>query len=178
MAGSTWLPREQWLKTLESRPASANILLENSRHELLIINQTYRNIWSVPGGVIDTGETPLEAAIREVKEEVGIIVKPEELHFTTASLRHRNAEQFTYQFTFLTKIDDERLANLTLQSSEIKSHRFVSKNDIKNTPTKTSFTANILHWANDHPNGYMDVAITKDNTGAEHETITRLIPFL
>lgn len=33
-----------------------------------------RGTWSVPGGWIDFGENPIETAIREVKEEVGLEV--------------------------------------------------------------------------------------------------------
>lgn len=32
--------------------------------------------WSVPGGWMESGETPQEAAVRETMEETGIVVKP------------------------------------------------------------------------------------------------------
>lgn len=35
--------------------------------------------WLIPGGGIDLGETDLEAAVRELREETGLIVKPTEL---------------------------------------------------------------------------------------------------
>ncbi len=35
--------------------------------------------WAFPGGKIETGESPQEAAIREVAEETGMIVSAEEL---------------------------------------------------------------------------------------------------
>ena len=35
--------------------------------------------WSIPGGLIDVGETLREAVIREVKEETGLDVEPVEL---------------------------------------------------------------------------------------------------
>jgi len=42
--------------------------------------------WSVPGGHLDDGETPAQAAAREVKEEVGLDLDPklfEPVTFTT-----------------------------------------------------------------------------------------------
>ncbi|MEM7095326.1 MAG: CoA pyrophosphatase [Actinomycetota bacterium] len=35
--------------------------------------------WAFPGGRIDEGETPLEAAIREAEEEVGLALRPDQL---------------------------------------------------------------------------------------------------
>jgi len=35
--------------------------------------------WSIPGGVLEVGETLRQAAIREAKEETGLIVEPTEL---------------------------------------------------------------------------------------------------
>ncbi len=35
--------------------------------------------WSIPGGVLEVGETLRDAAVREAKEETGLIVEPGEL---------------------------------------------------------------------------------------------------
>ena len=39
-------------------------------HVLLVTSRTNKNKWIVPGGGIDSGESPKTAAIREVDEEV------------------------------------------------------------------------------------------------------------
>lgn len=53
---------------------------EDDPEKLLILNQ-YRYpidmyIYEVPAGLIEDGETPEEAAVREVKEETGLILTP------------------------------------------------------------------------------------------------------
>ena len=43
------------------------------------VDQPQRSWWFTVGGGIDAGETPLQAAVREVAEETGLVVEPEQL---------------------------------------------------------------------------------------------------
>lgn len=57
---------------------SAGVVVLNSdrdRYRYLLL-RAY-NYWDFPKGVVESGETPLEAAIREVQEETGLV----DLHF-------------------------------------------------------------------------------------------------
>jgi 8-oxo-dGTP diphosphatase len=42
--------------------------------QVLLVQTAYRRTWSLPGGLLDKGETPLEGLRREVREEVGLDV--------------------------------------------------------------------------------------------------------
>ncbi len=48
------------------------VIIEN--RQILMVRQTYRGetIWTFPGGSIEPSETPKEAAVREVAEEVNL----------------------------------------------------------------------------------------------------------
>lgn len=63
----------------------ACMALLRDRH-VLLVRQTYRGktLWTFPGGVIEPGETPMEAAIRETKEEVNLEVKAQRLLYQGA----------------------------------------------------------------------------------------------
>jgi ADP-ribose pyrophosphatase YjhB (NUDIX family) len=53
--------------------------------------------WTIPGGLIDVGETLREAAIREVKEETGLEVEPIEL-IELLDRIHREGERVRYHY--------------------------------------------------------------------------------
>ncbi len=60
--------------TLPHRQCAA-VVIQNAAGNVLLVQQNYGgHAWGAPGGVVETGETPMEAAIRETSEEVGLDV--------------------------------------------------------------------------------------------------------
>jgi ADP-ribose pyrophosphatase YjhB (NUDIX family) len=56
------------------------IIIANSR--VLLVKRAHPPIqgqWSIPGGVIEVGELVRDAAVRETREETGLIVEPGDL---------------------------------------------------------------------------------------------------
>lgn len=70
--------------------------------------------WDVSaGGHIDYGETPLEAAVREAREEIGIEIVPEDLQhvltlpsFPSSSKHNKNMLNYHYLYDWTSKPDD------------------------------------------------------------------------
>lgn len=52
--------------------AGSIVVIERSDGAVLLIRQAYRSGWGLPGGLMAKGESPEEAAVREVREEVGL----------------------------------------------------------------------------------------------------------
>ncbi len=59
---------------MQKESSSTVILDESHEHILLILREDFR-VWALPGGGLETGETPEDAAIRETYEESGYEVK-------------------------------------------------------------------------------------------------------
>lgn len=51
---------------------AAGVLLFDERDRVLLVDPTYKAGWEFPGGVVERGEAPARAGMREVAEETGI----------------------------------------------------------------------------------------------------------
>lgn len=51
---------------------AAGVLLFDEADRVLLVDPTYKPGWEFPGGVVESGEAPARAGMREVKEEIGI----------------------------------------------------------------------------------------------------------
>ncbi|MEE4421161.1 NUDIX hydrolase [Streptomyces bugieae] len=53
---------------------AADVLLRNGVGDFLLVKPTYKPGWDLPGGMAEANEPPTCAAVREVKEELGLTV--------------------------------------------------------------------------------------------------------
>ena len=121
--------KEDWfnfLSNLNIIPAAGGLVLNNKKEILFI----YRNnVWDLPKGWIEKGESIEDAAIREVEEECGIrnlkLIKP---LLTTHHIYHQNGINLKETHWFLMHTDDE--GNLTPQIEEGIT-QVVFKNDLE-----------------------------------------------
>lgn len=54
---------------------SVTVVVRNDAGELLLIHRTDNDLWAVPGGGVDLGESVPQAGIRETEEETGLRVE-------------------------------------------------------------------------------------------------------
>ncbi|HMR13010.1 MAG TPA: NUDIX domain-containing protein [Arachnia sp.] len=80
------LPGEGWVVGPDGMPRrdAARVLLFDGAGRLLLVNahdaqDPARSWWFTIGGGIDDGESARDAAVREVREETGIVLAPEDL---------------------------------------------------------------------------------------------------
>ena len=59
------------------RPNAASVALVDGSRVLLIqrARPPYEELWTLPGGRLEAGETPEQCAIREVHEELGLTIR-------------------------------------------------------------------------------------------------------
>lgn len=53
----------------------SNCVIEREDGAILLVRQVYRKRWGLPGGLLERGEAPADAVLREVEEETGLHVE-------------------------------------------------------------------------------------------------------
>lgn len=67
------------MELLTARRLSCGILILNPQRELLLCHVTGQDHWDLPKGGQNEGETPLQSALRETREETGLELAAEVL---------------------------------------------------------------------------------------------------
>lgn len=65
--------RHRWRRWRKAPISGVSVVITNLTGDVLLLKHSYgADVWSLPGGGLRRGEDPLEAARREVREELGM----------------------------------------------------------------------------------------------------------
>lgn len=107
-----------------------HVWIMNDKKEFLIQKRSenkkiYPNKWSITGGAVDAGETSLEGALREVKEEIGIDIDKEKMEFM---LSFKRTHGFVDIWLVKQNVD---LKDVVLQKEEVADVKWVTKEELE-----------------------------------------------
>ncbi len=96
--------------------------------QLLLVENSYRPQLYFPSGGVRSGERPLEAAQRELKEEVGLDLPPERFSLAfEMQLHHNNLRDRVSTYEVLLK----ELPQLAIDRREVVTARFITANEAR-----------------------------------------------
>ena len=130
-------------------------------NKFLAIRPTDRDKWDVPKGRVEKGETALEAAIRETREETGIIV-PASANFIDMGVRSYNKEKDINLFIYYGNLDFIDIKDCSCDSlfvdkngvekQEVEDYKFIPfdhRKGYKDRILRRSFGGNLLRVLGD-----------------------------
>lgn len=110
---------------MSGKRVAAAALFFNERGELLLVDPNYQELWHVPGGIAEAGESPREACEREIDEELGLkrhIGRLLCVDWVPENEKHPERVLFFFDGGVL---NDTSIAAIRLQESELDDFAFV-----------------------------------------------------
>lgn len=130
------------------------MLLENGQGQALVVKANYKQYWTFPGGIIEAGETPKEAAIRETLEEVGVDIPSEQVEFVGV-INRTSSIATTYQFIFKAPLLTNQIDKIILQAAEIEAYDLVTREQVTTNEKQRHYGKVVGFWA-DGRTGYAE----------------------
>lgn len=129
--------REAHFESLWHR--AAHIWIYNSKGEIFIqkraaIKNYFADLYDTSAaGHIDSGEEPIDSAIRETKEELGLTVSKSDLDFLgiiRLSMSLHDYVNNEHYYVYLLKFDG-KISDLILKKNEVSEMRLISLDDLR-----------------------------------------------
>ncbi len=136
---------------------AVSAVVTNDAGEILLHRRSDNELWSVPGGAMELGESIAEAVTREVKEETGFDVEPERLVGVYSDPGHIVAysdgevrQQFSICFACRVVGGD------FAESDESLDVRFFAPADVSQLPMSESVRLRVDHFLEGHSQPVID----------------------
>jgi ADP-ribose pyrophosphatase YjhB (NUDIX family) len=136
---------------------SVSIALRDAAGRVLLARHVEGNVWLLPGGSIEPGEVPADAAIREMLEETGLAVRLTGLVGVFGGpqfvVRYRNGDRTSYVMA----VFEAALAGGTgaPDMKEVLELRFVNEQEARDLP-KAAWLPEVLEAVFHRPSGRRD----------------------
>lgn len=145
--------------------ASAHIWIYDEHKHVLLQkrsqdNRNYPGHWDASvGGHVDSNESPLQAAVREMAEELGVTVEPHQLHHVRTSKADQwnqyygqNHREFVHTYLLYLPHD----TSFRAQAEELDDWRWAGVSELLEAATDTAGEQYVPHWGGAY---WRDVAV-------------------
>lgn len=109
------------------------VVLWNHVGETLLVLKRGTHTWMHPGGKPEAGETPVDAAVREIQEELGLDLDPNRLRhlgdFTVQAANEPESQIEAFTFEYLDPVPSD-----VAPQAEIEAVRWLAPSEIAGTP--------------------------------------------
>jgi 8-oxo-dGTP diphosphatase len=106
---------------------AAGVLFRDADGRILLVKPTYKDGWDIPGGYVEPGESPKQAAAREVEEELGLTVPIGRLLVVDWAPHPDEGDKLL--FVFDGGALQQRADHLSVEKGEIDRVEYVAPND-------------------------------------------------
>ena len=115
---------------------TAHVWIINDKNELLLqkrsaSKKTHPNCWDISGaGHIRIGESVIDGAIRELKEELGIKAEEKDLQYITTIKSTKNPKNMEFQYVYLLNCN-KKVEEYIFEDGEVSEVKYIFYKDLE-----------------------------------------------
>lgn len=109
---------------------TAHVWIINDKNELLLqkrsaSKKSHPNCWDISGaGHVKSGENVIDGAIRELKEELGVVAKEQELQYIATIKSTKNPKNMEFQYVYLLRCN-KKIDEYIFEDKEVSEVKYV-----------------------------------------------------
>jgi ADP-ribose pyrophosphatase YjhB (NUDIX family) len=124
MARPAFRDDKEYYESLPGKRISTGVLLFY-KNQALLVQPSYSAGWILPGGTVEAEESPMEGLIREVRENLGIVVTPTHvLAIDYIPNKDVKGEYLSFLFGSI-DLSEQQVQNISISLKDIKDYKFV-----------------------------------------------------
>lgn len=112
-----------WRAKQPQKMIVAKVVIRSDKGNIMLAKSSYKKSWQMPGGGVENGESPEEAAVREVQEELRLTIPVDSLNIK-GTIYKKDEEILFVIFESSHKIPED--IELKTQASEVTDFKFVN----------------------------------------------------
>jgi len=117
----------QWRADRSKKLVDVKVVIWSSNGNVLLVKPDYKPTWQFPGGGVEAGESPIEAALREIYEETGLRV--DGAHLKVIDMVFKPADDHLFLiFEMQVKLDEA--TPLQPIDPEVETYQFVASDEV------------------------------------------------
>ncbi|MBB5873734.1 8-oxo-dGTP pyrophosphatase MutT (NUDIX family) [Allocatelliglobosispora scoriae] len=116
--------------SLARKRVAAGVLFFDDDERVLLVEPTYKVSFEIPGGSVEAGESPYQAAVREVYEELALVTSPGRLlviDWVPPADRRTEGLMFVYDGGLLTP---DQVATMVVPLVELRGYVFATAEEV------------------------------------------------
>lgn len=114
-----------YLKSLPKKRMGAAALLLDNKGRILMLKPSYKDHWTIPGGVVEKDESPKEGCNREIEEEIGIKVRVKKLLAVSYNTATADKDENLQWIFYGGILQPSQVAQIRIDGKEIIQFKFV-----------------------------------------------------
>lgn len=113
---------------------AAGALFVDDHERVLLVKPTYKERWDIPGGYVEPDESPYQACVREVHEELGIEPPIGGLLVVDWAPNEREGDKLLFVFNG-GQLDDRQIESIKLPADELAEYAYIGEEHFDATLT-------------------------------------------